>query len=477
MIRQVLAPAVMTATLADLAADIASGALTATALLEACLARIAAHESTGASLSALIAMNPAAEETALALDEERRDGRVRGPLHGIPIVVKDNIDMAGAATSSGNKAMAHSCALRDAEAVRRLRAAGAILVAKANLSEFSFEIRSRSSLRGDVRNPFDGHVTSGGSSGGTAAAVAAGFAIGGLGTDTGGSLRVPASYTGLVGLRPSHGLIDTRGVAPLAPSTDTLGPIGRSVEDAAILLNALTGSDPQPLVRPGEPPLMRVRVGVLRQAFGGEPAIVELVDAALQRMQAAGAILVDPIEIPASALPAGRAQHIVDWEFRGAFDRYLLENFRPGTAPASLRQIFESGEYLPEYRDVLARRLAIATTDDPLYREILGFHEALSDRLTALFDDQRLSALVYPASMVLPSSFENPAGGWAPELAACSGRPAITLPVGVSPKGLPVGIELLGTPRGEAALLRLAHGIESLGSGRPIPVLEHATGR
>lgn len=477
MIRQVPVPAVMTATLTELSRDIASGALTAKTLLAECLTQIAAHEARGASLSALIAMNPAAEETALALDEERRHGRLRGPLHGIPIVIKDNIDMAGAATSSGNVALAHSCALRDAEAVRRLRAAGAILVAKTNLSEFSFEIRSRSSLRGDVRNPFDGRVTSGGSSGGTAAAVAAGFAIGGLGTDTGGSLRVPASYTGLVGLRPSQGLVDMRGVAPLAPSTDTLGPIGRSVEDAAILLNALTGSDPEPLVRLGDHPLMQVRVGVLRQAFGEEPAIVELIDATLRRMQAAGAILVDPIEIPTSELPAGRAQHIVDWEFRGAFDRYLLENFRPGSAPASLREIFESGEYLPEYREVLARRLAIATTDDPLYREILHFHQALSDRLTAIFDDQRLSALVYPASMVLPSSFENPAGGWAPELAACSGRPAITLPIGVSATGLPVGMELLGTPRGEAALLRLAHGIESLGSGRPIPPLDQSTGR
>ena len=471
MIRQVSARAVITATLAELATDIASGALTATLLLDECHARIAAHEANGANLSALIALNPAAEATALALDEERRRGRLRGPLHGIPIVIKDNIDMAGMASSSGNKALAQSCALRDAEAVRRLRAAGAVVVAKANLSEFSFEIRSRSSLRGDVRNPFDPRVTSGGSSGGTAAAVAAGFAIGGIGTDTGGSLRVPASYTGLVGLRPSHGLIDLRGVAPLAPSTDTLGPIARSVEDAAILLNVLAGSEAARRVRPGEPSLARARVGVLRQAFGKEPAITELIDAALQRLQAAGAILVDPLEIPASLLPAGRAQHIVDWEFRGAFDRYLLENFRPGSAPASLREIFESGDYLPEYRDVLARRLAVATTDDPLYREILDFHRALSERLTALFDDQRLSALVYPASMVLPSSFENPAGGWAPELAACSGRPAITLPIGVSAGGLPVGIELLGTPHGEGALLRLAQEIESLGNGRPFPAL------
>lgn len=473
MIRQVPTQTVMTATLMDLSKRIVTGTLTAVDLLGDCRTQIAAHETHGASLNALITFNPGAEALAIALDGERREGHLRGPLHGVPLVVKDNIDMAGLASSNGNRALANSLALRDATAVQRLQTAGAVIVAKTNLSEFSFEIRSRSSLRGDVRNPFDSRVTSGGSSGGTAAAVAAGFAIAGIGTDTGGSLRVPAAYTGLVGFRPTHGSIDMSGIAPLAPTTDTVGPIARSVEDATILLNVLAGYDVVPLLWLKDQPLNRVRIGVLRQAFGNNRAIAEAAECALKRMKEAGAVLIDPVEIPADLLPVRQAQHVVDWEFRCAFDLYLHDNFLLGTAPESLRAIMASGEYLPEYHDVLLRRLAIETIDDPIYREILSFHRALSERLTAIYAQQDLSAIVYPASMVLPSSLENPAGGWAPELAACSGRPAVTLPIGVSPTGMPIGMELLGKSHGDANLLRLAHGIESLGAGRPIPSLDN----
>ncbi|MDE2296030.1 MAG: amidase [Gammaproteobacteria bacterium] len=469
-----------TATLGDLVSRIARGELTAEGLLTACLERIAANDTAGAGLHAFVTLNPDAGAAAIQLDAERRKGRSRGPLHGIPLVVKDNIDVGGLPTSSGNPALLRAVATRDAAVVARLRAAGAIIVGKTNLSEFSFEIRSRSSVRGDVRNPFDPRVTAGGSSGGTAAAVAAGFAVAGLGTDTGGSIRVPAAYTGLVGIRPTHGSVDTTGVAPLAPSTDTVGPIARCVEDAALLLRTIARTPgavgEAPAGREASAVLKGTRIGVLRQAFGTDSAITAAMDRTLDRLRREGVRLDDPIELPAAVVPVNRASHVVDWEFRPAFDRYLRENFRAGSVPTSLAEIVERDEFLPEYREVLRRRVAIESLDDPVYREILAFHQALARQLDAMVGERGVEAIVYPTSMVLPSSFDNPAGGWAPELAACSGRPAITIPIGVCAEGLPIGLELLGARHGERRLLSLARAVESISDARPIAPLARAQG-
>ena len=469
---------VATAALVELAPRIERGELSAAGLLTDCLAAISANESLGAALHAFITLNPHARAQANELDEERRQGRLRGPLHGIPVVVKDNIDVLGLPTSSGNTSLMRSVVARDAAVVARLRAAGAVIVGKTNLSEFSFEIRSRSSVRGDVRNPFDPRVTAGGSSGGTAAAVAAGFTIAGIGTDTGGSIRVPAAYTGLVGVRPTHGSVDSSGVAPLAPSTDTIGPIARCVDDAALLLRVLARpvSEWREAIptRDERGALKSMRVGVLRQAFGTEPSIGSAMDQTLDRMRREGVQLVDPIELPQNVLPINRASHVVDWEFRPAFDRYLSRNFLADSVPASLSEIFARGEFLPEYRETLRKRVAIESTDHPAYREIIAFHQALGRRLDELFHEGGLDALAYPTSMVLPNSFDNPAGGWAPELAACSGRPAITIPVGISPQGLPIGFELLGTAFGEQHLFRVARAVESISEARPVSAIARA---
>ncbi len=455
----------------DLAAAMTDGSKTAEALTNSCLARIAAHDRAGAGIGAMLRLNPQALDQARGLDTERARGNVRGQLHGIPIVLKDNIDVAGLPTSSGCLAMAGALPLRDASVVTRLQEAGAVLLGKTNLSEFSFEIRSRSSLCGDVRNPFDRHVTAGGSSGGTAAAIAAGFAVAGVGTDTGGSIRTPSSYNGLVGLRPSFGLIDRSGTAPLAPSTDTVGPMGRSVQDIAILLAVMTGT-PCGRFLPDKPQerfrLRDARVGVLRQAFGEDPEIGAIIGSALSTMQAAGARVIDPVQIEPEYLPTG-GPHIVDWEFRPHFDRYLEENFVSGTAPASVAQIMQSGAYLAEYREVLERRAAITTLDGPAYRAILARHARLKKALLALMDASALDILLYPTSAVLPTSLENPAGGWAPELAACSGMPALTLPVGRSKVGIPVGIEFLARPHDEARLLGLAGDLERRRPCRYVP--------
>lgn len=453
-------------TLSELAPRLAAGVLSAEALVRACLARIGGQDHDGASLGAILRLNPHALDEARRLDQARGRSGPRGPLHGAPLVVKDNIDVAGLPTTSGSRALARAMPRRDAEQIRRLKAAGAIVLAKTNLSEFSFEIRSRSSIGGDVLNPFNRAVTAGGSSGGTAAAIAAGFAVCGLGTDTGGSIRVPAAYNGLVGLRPTHGRLSLDGVAPLAPSTDTIGPIARSVADARALFSVMSGQPIDAVARP----LNGARIGILRQAFGESAEIGAALETALEAMSRAGAVLVDPVTLPDDILPIGRP-HVVDWEFGPAFDHYLKTHFAPGQAPASLAALQASGDYLADYGESLPARAAIASLDHPTYREILAYHRDLGAALDRLMSEHRLDALAYPTSAVIPDGLDNPKGGWAPELAACSGRPAITLPVGQAASGIPIGFELLGHRGGEAALLDLAEGIEQSGPGRPIPNL------
>ena len=440
--------------IADLAPRLASGQLGAEALLEECRDASARH----AALGAMLVLDDRAPEEARRCDAERLAGRLRGPLHGVPIVVKDNIDVHGLPTTSGNRAMAGAMPRRNATQVDRLRRAGAIVLGKTNLSEFSFEIRSRSSLGGDVRNPFLQHATPGGSSGGTAVAVAAGLSPAGLGTDTGGSIRVPASYTGLVGLRPTYGALGLSGVAPLAPSTDTIGPIARSVDDTALLFHVMGG-------RTATVPQRSLRVGVLRQAFGAAAEISAAMAHACDALSDAGTAIIDPVALPDALLPIDRP-HIVDAEFADAFDDYLASHFAQGTAPASLAEIMASGNYLADYRDTLVRRMA---TRGAGRSAILAYHRALRVALAALMDAHALDAILHPTSMVSPDSLDNPKGGWGPELAACSGWPALSVPAGRGASGIPIGVELLGRAGAEALLFALGGTIECSVGPRIVP--------
>jgi Asp-tRNA(Asn)/Glu-tRNA(Gln) amidotransferase A subunit family amidase len=458
----------------ELLAMLQDGRLSAEELLADCKASIAAHDRSGPGLGAVISEIPDAPRAASECDRARgRDPRNLGVLHGMPVIVKDNIDVKGIATTSGCRAMTGAIALRDADQTARLRQAGAVLLAKANLSEFSFEIRSRSSVRGDVLNPFDRTVTAGGSSGGTAAAIAAGLAVAGLGTDTGGSIRIPAAFNGLVGLRPTHGLLCLRGVAPLAPTSDTVGPIARSTQDVAYILAALTETPISAWLMPQAPAGQRLegaRIGILRQAFGKDPSIQMAMERAVQKMADAGAMIFDPVELATDVLPIGLPA-TVDWEFRPSFDAYLSDNFAPGAAPTSLAEIFASGQFLPDHRESLRKRLAAGSLENDDYRHARASQSNLRTALTELMQRLRLDALLYPTSQVTPTSLDNPACGWAPELAASSGWPALTLPIGRASNGIPIGLELLGAARSEPVLLGLAHDIERLQPGRPIPHL------
>lgn len=454
------------ATIAELAPLIASGALRAEELLDACLDRIDRHDRAGLALHALISRNPNARAEARALDASQLRHGARGPLHGIPLVVKDNIDMLPLPTTSGCMALAAAVPLRTAPIVTALRQAGAVIVAKANMSELSLEIRSRSSVAGDVRNPFRRSATAGGSSGGTAAAIAAGFALAGLGTDTGGSVRIPAAFNGLAGLRPTHGRFDMRGIAPLAPSADAVGPMAKSVADLAVLAAVMN-----PAIQPSGRALGGARIGVLRQAFGVDRDIAGAVEAALAALRDADAVLCDPLTLPDAALPVSDC-YAVDGEFAPAFDRYLSENFARGAVPLSLADIVRSGRHLADHDEKLRRYAALPTPADDARQRALAAHRAVLCRaLDRVFARGTLAALAYPSSAVIPDSLDNPRSGWAAELAAWSGRPALTLPVGLSASGIPIGLEFLGRHDGEGELLDLGMAVEHLLGRRYLPSL------
>jgi Asp-tRNA(Asn)/Glu-tRNA(Gln) amidotransferase A subunit family amidase len=412
--------------------------------LARCLSRIAQED---ARWHAMLALNPQAKADAETADRAAAAGQSLGPLHGVMLAIKDNIDVAGMATTSGCKALARAIAPSDAPVVARLRAAGAVVVGKTNLSEFSFEIRSRSSLGGDVLCPFAPDSTAGGSSGGSAVAVARGFAMAGLGTDTGGSIRIPAACNGLVGLRPAHGMLSLGGVAPLAPSTDTIGTIALSVADARLLYELMGGA-----IGAAPPPR---RVGLVRQAFGEDERILAACEDALARLTQAGVELVDPLILPGvEDLLAG--PHIVDAEFGAAFDAYLAGRASAGNAPASLAELVTGGAFLPDHRESLLKRMAVS---GDVAAPILARHRELTAMLQAVMAQHRLDALFYPTMRVIPAGLGNPPGGWAAELAARSGWPAISVPV-AAPGARPVGAELLVPAGQEASLFALAGMLE-----------------
>src|SRR4051812_3168307 len=293
------------ATIADLNAAFAAGTLTAEKLMELCLARIAAFDRAGPKLHAVMALNPKAMEEARALDAERKAGKVRGPLHGIPVVLKDNFDTVEMPTTGGSVLLEGNIPPDDAFMVKKLRDAGAIMLAKVNLGEFANGYQS--SLGGQSHNPHDLLRSPGGSSGGTGVAIAAGYTPLGLGTDTGGSIRGPSNVNGIVGLKPTHGLVSRDGIIPLALSLDTGGPMARSVYDIAVSLGVMTGVDPADDATKKSAgkfekdytrflkadALKGARIGLARDFLGADPDVDWLVEAAVLQMNKQGATVVD----------------------------------------------------------------------------------------------------------------------------------------------------------------------------------------
>lgn len=458
--------AVVEGSISELQQALSAGRFTAVQLLRAFRARIAAYDQQGPALNAMIRLNPNAERDAAALDRERRAGKVRGPLHGIPIVLKDNYDTLDMPTSASSLALASLQPVDDASIVRRLREADAVILGKTNMHELAAGITSVSSLGGQTRNPYDPRRCPGGSSGGTGAAIAASFAVVGWGSDTCGSIRIPAAYGSLYGLRPTSGLVSRDGVIPLSHTQDVTGPLARTVTDLAIALDVTTGRDSADTVTralEGRAPMRFVesldrsalrgaRLGILRNLFNNIDAdIGDTVVAAARAMGGLGAEIVD-VTIPDfdSLLAASR---VINYEFKWDLMDYLARV--PNAPVKSLREIIDHGMHHDALDGTFRARDTVQARDGEGYRKAVAKQEALRHRLIALLDSLRLDALVYPTMQRRPTIVGEPQVGTTCQLSSHSGFPALSLPAGFTNDGLPVGLELLGRPFSDTRLVAL----------------------
>jgi aspartyl-tRNA(Asn)/glutamyl-tRNA(Gln) amidotransferase subunit A len=435
------------ATIAEVAPQLRSGRVRAADLLEACLSAIDARDR---ELNAFILV--ARDEARSAAAEADRDiaaGRWRGPLHGIPVSIKDLIDVAGEATTAASRVRAGMVARRDAEPVARLRAAGAVIVGKTNLHEFAFGTTNEDSAFGPTRNPFDPKRSPGGSSGGSAVSVAAGMALASLGTDTGGSIRIPAAACGIVGLKPRFGELSCDGVVPLGRSLDHVGPLTRTVRDACVLYDVLRGAD-----RPGESwaAALPLTVGVPRGFFVDrlEPDIRRLFDEALERARRGGHS-VRQVEVPHADLIPATYLHTVLPE-AAAYHATMLDT-RPADYVPGVRLRLEMGRYILAQDYVRAQHLR-----DILRGEV--------DQALGSVDVVALPTLPIPAPPIGAESVPMGDGHEAVRAAMLrltqvfnlTGHPAMSLPMGRIPAGLPGGFQLAA--RDTDRLLRAALALE-----------------
>ena len=462
----------------DIQRALQEGRATCRGLAEAYLRRIEAYDRQGSHLNAVITVNPKAMEEAEALDRALAQGQVRGPLHGIPILVKDNVETAGWVTTSGSLSLEDYVPARDAFIVQRLRDAGALILAKTNLHEFAIWGESVSSVLGQAVNPYDLTRTPGGSSGGTGAGIAADFAAAGIGTDTINSIRSPASACSCVGLRPTLGLVSRGGISPYSLDQDTAGPICRTVEDAALILDTVAGYDPEDAETAwatGSPlphyadgldseGLRGRRVGVLRSLFGvgSEHAEVNAVmEKALGAMREQGATLIE-IEEPfdANRITSEISVHL--HTLKDDLEGYLKAI---GAPYATLPALIASGKIHPGIVENLRTATRFSRRDDAYRTRTI---ERLNLRRTVmkLMADHALDALAYPHQRRLVALIGEAQLERNGVLASASGFPAIAVPAGFSaptetaPLGVPIGMELMGRPWSEGTLLSIAYAFE-----------------
>ena len=468
------------ATIADLQAALDRRSVTSVQLVDAYLARIAAYDVGGPQLNAMIRMNPKARAEAAVLDAERTRGQRRGPLHGIPIILKDNFDVAGLATSGASLALAMNVPSTDAFVVRRLREAGAIILGQSNMHELAAGITTISSLGGQTRNAYDPRRCPGGSSGGTGVAIAASFAAVGWGSDTCGSIRIPSAYSSLYGLRPTQGLASRSGMIPLSHTQDVPGPLARTVTDLAIALDVTVGLDaadsgtralgtrpvPRFIDSLSATALRGARLGVLRNYFTDTDAeIADTIRAAIEAMKRAGAEVIDVNVAGFDSLIAGSS--VIAYEFKFDLMDYLAAH--PSSGIASLREILDRGLHHDALKMTFERREAVAARTSPAYTGALAKREIIRTRIVSVLDSLRLDALVYPTMRRKPAFIGDPQAGTTCALASQSGLPALSAPAGFSADGLPIGIELIGRPWADGRLVALAYAFERAGPRRRAP--------
>ncbi len=464
---------VMEKSIAELQDAMTRGETTSKELAAAYLARIAAYDHGGPALNAVITVNAHALDAAEALDRERAAKGPRGPLHGVPIVIKDNFETSDMPTTGGSIALAGFSPGRDAFQVQKLRDAGAVIVGKTNLHELAAGITSISSLGGQTRNPYDPTRNPGGSSGGTGAAIAANFAAGGMGSDTCGSIRIPAANNNLVGLRGTLGLSSRRGIIPLSHTQDIGGPLARSVMDLAVLLDATVGADdgdPTTVASKGHVPpsyrdqlqataLKDVRIGILKNLLGTaqEDGEVNTIDRkALDDMKKAGA-QVEEVAI-AGLDELLRGSSVINSEFKFDLIDYLAQF--PAAPVHSLGDILDRGEYDKALENMFRLRNRPTDRETEEYRRARVKRAAVRDLVLATMDELKLDVLAYPPLQRKPAVLGEPQAGSTCQLSASSGLPAISMPAGFTDDGLPVGIELLGRAWSEPRLLAIAYAYE-----------------
>ncbi len=477
-------------TVSEIHGAMRTGGLTARELVDRYLERIETYDRSNGGINSVVTVNPGAVDRAAELDERFESEGITGPLHGIPVVLKDQAMTAGITTTFGCKTFAEYVPERDATVVSRLRDAGAVILAKTNMNDWAAGSSGFSSVLGRTKNPYAPDRDPGGSSSGTAAAVAANLATIGVGEDTGGSIRAPASCCNLFGIRVTTGLVSRAGLAPLVERQDTAGPMARTVEDLARLLEVLVGYDPadpytgRTAVGAADyrdsldgGALDGARIGVLREAFGSgdDPdaaPVTAVVEGSLAAMADAGADLVDPVSIP------DLRRRLEETSLYGLQSRHDIDSFirSLGDAPVdSFDEFYRRGEY----HETLTAFDRIADgfdepTDHVEYWEAVDAQERFRDAITGVFAECDLDAIAFPDAKVVPRRPEElPQGGESylinTFVASQSSCPAISMPAGFTDDGLPVGVELLGTPYGESRLLALAADYESIAGTRRAP--------
>ena len=458
------------------------GRISCEQLIQRYLQRIDSYDQPG-GLNAIIAVNPNAEQRARALDRRYAEsGRMRR-LHCIPVILKDNFDTADMPTEAGSIALRGSIPPDDAELVRRLRGQDAIILAKSNMGEWAFSpYQTISSTHGETRNAYDLERVPAGSSGGTASAIAANLGIIGMGTDTGNSIRGPASHLALVGIRSTLGATSRDGIVPLLANRDVGGPMLRTVKDTAIVYSVLAGHDPaDPLTRAAigrtRPDYARwltgrglrgARLGVLRALIDTEtadPEVVAVMERAIEDLRQAGAIVVDPFDIP----DFERLSEATGFCSRFRHDLNIYLQTLGAAAPiSSLDEVVERGQFLP--RNAGAMRWAMGVEGGPWSQEppcvdVQGDprRKAFLDAVVSAMDAQRIDAVIYPSWSNPPrriGDVQSPHGNNSPVIAPHTGQPAITVPMGYTRTGLPLGLQLLARPFDEHKLFRYAYAYE-----------------
>jgi len=486
------------ATIAELQEGMRDGKWSAREIAGKYLAQIEKFDRKGPTLNSIIELNPDAMSIADTLDRERKSKGVRSPLHGIPVLLKDNIDTADRMrTTAGSLALADSFAPRDAFIVRQLREAGAVILGKTNLSEWA-NFRSTHSSSGwsgrggQTRNPYAVDRNPCGSSSGSGAAIAANFAAVAVGTETDGSIVCPSSANSLVGIKPTLGLVSRSGIIPISHSQDTAGPMARTVTDAVLLLNALAGIDPRDKATQGsrgqKAPtdytqflkangLSGARIGVARKFFGFNDKVDKLMTDAIDALKRAGATIVDPADLPSHGKYDDSEFEVLLYEFKADLNKYLAE--RGGGAPRSLKELIEFNERnrereMPYFgQEIFTKAQAKGPLTSKAYLAALAKNHRLSRAggIDAAMNKNRLDALVAPTGgppwttdLVNGDHFS----GGSSTPAAVAGYPNINVPAGYI-YDLPVGISFFGRAYSEPVLIKLAYAFEQATKHRRPP--------